>query len=364
MGNFLPCIFKNRWFLNSALALLFFFMWIPAIAQDTKEKQKLVLLNWSEYLDPELIEAFEKNFGVTVREAYYDSEAQRNEMLSVGGGAGYDLVLLSDDVIASFIKRGWLAPLNESKLPNMRHIESRWVYRDAGKALYSMPYAWGYTGIAYRKDLVPEPVISWRQLFQPRAELKGRILMPDEPDTVVGMALKALGFSMNSTDSQELTAAEEMLIAQMPFVKGHSEMQLTEESLLVKGDIWMVLNYSGDTIALQEFNKDIAFVLPEEGSGLFIESWGLLSASENKDLALAFLNFLHEPENAAQTALYVNYPTPNLTSRTFLPSEHLNNPAIYPSDKALLRSELYKALSPRALKRRNTIFSKLRTKTQ
>ncbi len=328
-------------------------------AKTAEHARKLVILNWSEYMDPELLEQFEQEFDVAVQELYFGSEAERDEMLSLNNGAGYDLVMVSDDFIPSYIKRGWLVPFDEANIPNIQHIEPRWLSRDDTGAIYGVPYGWGITGIVYRADLVPSAPTSWKQLFQPDDIFRDKIILPDEADTVVGMALKALGYSMNTEDAGELGEAEQLLLAQKPFLRGLSQLELSEDSSLVSGDVWMALTYAGDALTLEDYHDEIEFVIPEEGGGIFIDTWGLLSASSNQELAMEFVNFLNRPEVAAQTAEYTYYSTPNAAAKALLPTEFLENPAVSPSEEILSRSEMYVPFSPRARKARNTILSEL-----
>ena len=330
-----------------------------ARVQASENKDQLVLLNWEEFLDPELIQKFEAAFKVKVKEVYFDSESERNTILSNSNTTGYDLVLLSRSEIPSFIKRKWIATFDESKIPNIEHVDARWLFGTSKGEVYAIPYVWGTTGIVYRKDLVPAPVTSWKQFFKPPEILRNKILSLEEPDTIVGMALKALGYKFNSSNTKELAEAEKLLLLQKPFVRGYSTLVLTEDSLMVTGEIWMAITYSGDAITLQEFNPAITYVIPEEGGSLWTDSWGLLRTSPNKELATAFVNFLHDPENAAATALYTNYATPNQAAKKLLPAEHLNNTGIYPPEGVLGKCEFYEILNPRASRKRNSIFSKI-----
>ena len=250
-------------------------------------------------------------------------------------------------------------PSVRRKSPNLIHIDKRWLEAFPGLEGYTVPYFWGTMGIAYRKDLVQAPLTSWMDILQPAESLRGRIGMVENSRDALGMALKALGYSVNSTDSKQIKAAEQLLLAQKPYVKTYTYIALNEESALVTGDIIATMIYSGDALMVQEHHEEIDYVVPTEGGNIWVDYLVVLENSKNKELAVAFLNFLNEPENAAQLAEFVYYATPNMAAEKLLPAEFLEDPIIYPSQAVLSRSEFYKPLPPRASKKRNIAFSRV-----
>jgi spermidine/putrescine transport system substrate-binding protein len=344
-----------------SMAVLFVSISSVTFAADSTpraEPRELVLLNWSEYMDPDLVEKFEKQFNVKFREVYYESDDLRDDMMLETGGKGYDLALINGISVDVYRKRGWLSPVNEAQVPNFKHIDSRWLEAFPGLEGYAVPYFWGTMGIAYRSDLVPAPLTSWMDILQPTESLRGRIGMVENSRDALGMALKALGHSANSTDSRQIKAAEKLLLSQKPYVKTYTYIALSEESALVSGDIIATMIYSGDALMVQEHHEEIDYIVPSEGSNIWVDYLVVLENSKNKELARAFLNFLNEPENAAQLAEFVYYATPNKGAEKLLPAEFLEDPVIYPSEAVLSRSEFYKPLPPRAMKKRNIAFSR------
>jgi spermidine/putrescine transport system substrate-binding protein len=323
------------------------------------EPRELVFLNWTEYIDPEIVEEFEKKFQVRVKEVFFETDEQRDEKVSLTNGKGYDVVILNGGIIASYAKRQWITPLDHTKIPNVKHIDPRWIKSHPKTQTHSIPYFWGTVGIAYRQDLVKEDVISWSSLYKPQANLRNKIMMINDSVETISMALKYLGYPINSPSSKELAEAEKLLLAQKPFVTKYSSLVLTEESHLVTGTIWMAMGYSGDALTLQEYNPDIKYVVPQEGTAIWIDHLAVMAQSDNKDLAYDFINFLNEPEHAARLAIYLNYASPNISANDHLPAEHLNNQVIYPNDAILAKSEFFQKISPRIKKKFNTIFSKL-----
>lgn len=196
-------------------------------------------------------------------------------------------------------------------------------------------------------------------LFKPSESLRGKIAMLDSQRDALGMALKALGYSANSTESKEISEAVELLLAQKPFVKTYTYLVLDENSALVKGDVAMAMMFSGDALMVQEEHDEIQYLVPREGGNIWADYLVVMQESRNKDLAYAFINFLNEPENAAQLAEFVYYATPNKSAEKLMPTEFLEDSVIYPSEEVLSKCEAYKPLAPRATKKRNTQFSRL-----
>lgn len=329
------------------------------LAQSTAQAapQELVFLNWADYMDPELLAEFEKKHGVKVKQIYFEHDEARDNLLVQSDGRGYDLAIVNGGNMRAYRARGWLAPIGEQEIPNFRHLNPRWVGAFEAAEGYAVPYFWGTLGIGYRADLVGEPITSWKQLFRPAEALRGRIGMIGDPFDMLGMALKALGYSANSADPRELAEAERLLHDQKPFVRTYSYVSLSEESSLVTGEVVASMMYSGDALMVAEHHPEIVYVVPEEGGNIWVDYLVVMAGSSKKALAKTFINFLNEPENAARLAEFVYYATPNLAAERLLPREFLEDPTIYPSQSVLGRSEFYADLPPRAEKRRNTIFS-------
>ena len=142
-------------------------------------------------------------------------------------------------------------------------------------------------------------------------------------------------------------------------LKTYKYMSLTEKSELVTGEIWASMAYSGDALMIQEYNKNIEYIVPEEGGNLWVDYFAVLSSSTRKELAKAFINFINIPKNAARNAIFVHYATPNTAAKKLLPIEFLADSTIYPDDNVLKNSEFFAELPPKILKKRNTIFSNL-----
>jgi spermidine/putrescine transport system substrate-binding protein len=322
--------------------------------------RELTILNWSDYMDPGVIADFERTFKAKVRKVYFETNDIRDQTLLTTEGEGYDLVMLSTSDLESYRRQGWLEPLDTTRIPNLRHIEPRWIKAYPGGGIYGLPYFWGTVGIAYRQDLVGSAnITSWKQLFQPDPSQQGKIMMINSVRDSVGFALKALGYSLNSTNPVELAEAEKLLKAQRPFVKAYGYLGLNQDSEMVTGTISMALLYSGDALKLGEHEPRVRFVMPREGSSLWVDYLSLMSKTHEKELAYAFLNFISEPIQAARLAQFVHYATPNRAAEALLPESYRKDPIIYPPPEVLERCEEYRELPPQARKLWNQIFARV-----
>lgn len=328
----------------------------PLYADSSKD---LVVLTWADYIDPDVVKEFEKRSGLTVKFFYYETDELREDILIENGTSGFDLVLVSNHVIESYQRRGWLEALDHNKLPNLRHLDNKWQRLFPESRGHGVPYAWGTVGIVYREDLVPEPIHSWKQLFNPAPELHGRIKMIKDTRELFSMALKSHGYSLNSHNMEELQAAGESLRQQKPFVKDYTYIITDESSGLLTGDIVAAIAYNGDALQLHDLNPAIRYVVPREGTNLWMDDWVIMKASSRKDNAYAFLDFISSPEIAAKNAQYVNFATPNRAAEKLLPRAFLRNPLIYPDAETLQRSEVYGELPAMSIRYQNNIFTEL-----
>ena len=221
-----------------------------------------------------------------------------------------------------------------------------------------MPYFWGTTGIAYRRDLVPEPITSCRQYFSPPESLRGKIGIIHNSCDVIGMALKSIGFSANSVEPTELRAAEAVLAGQRPYLGQIGYLSVLEDSELVSGKLWVAMIYNGDALVLKPHHPDIVFTLPKEGGEVWVDYLAVLAASANKRLAADFIHFLNRPSRAARNALFVHCATPNAAAEALLPKEFLSDPTIYSEGEALARSDFYIDLPASIVRLRNDIYTR------
>jgi len=336
------------------------FLLCVLLAQQVKaDAQTLVFLNWADYMDPELLVEFKRQTGIEVKQSYYDSDEGRDQIMATSDGAGYDLILISGLALDSYLKQGWLAQLPKPLSHDVSKIEERWWQAFPGAKAHAVPFFWGTLGIAYRTDLVNEPITHWRQIYNPAPEMKGKITLIDSAREVLGMALKSLGYSLNSSNKQHFNEALTLIQQQAPFVASYNYVDLDEGSALLSGETVAAMMYSGDALMLQEHSDQIAYVLPSEGGNIWVDYLAIPAKAKNPKAAMDFINFLNKPKQAAQLASYVYYASPNEAAWPYLSADFLQDTTIFPSQKSLAQSEFFAPLPPRLLKKLNQAFQKI-----
>lgn len=321
------------------------------------EQETLTILNWSEYVDPKIVKKFEKKYKVKVREIYYESDDSRDALMLASKGKGYDIIVVNGAKVEQYVKRGWISPITNKQVKNLKHIHKRWLSAFPSTNGNAVPYFWGTLGIAYRKDLVKKPITSWKQLFEPDDDLKGKIIMVRSARELIGLALIAKGYSMNSQNNKEIEEAYTLLEKQKPFVKEYAYISLAKDSSIVNGSVIAATSYNGDTLTIQEHSDNVVYVVPEEGTNLWIDYLSVSKQSTNKSLAYKFLNFINEPKNAAQLAQFLYYASPNKSAEKYLPADFKNDKIIYPGNKTLQKSETIKPIPVKTQRKYNTIYS-------
>ena len=288
--------------------------------------EKVVVYNWGEYLDPEVLTLFEQETGIDV---VYE-EFETNEILypKISSGAiAYDVICPSDYMIQRMIENDLLAEINFDNIPNVKNIGKDYMEQSRQfdpENKYSVPYCWGTVGILYNKTMVDEPITSWSVLWDEK--YKDNILMQDSVRDAFGVTLKYLGYSLNSTDLDELTEARDLLIKQKPLVQAYVIDQVRDKMIGNEAAIGVI--YSGEAIYTQMENPDLEYVIPEEGSNIWIDSWVIPKNAENKENAEKFINFLCRPEIALMNFEYITYSTPNSEARKLIEDEAIRNSEI------------------------------------
>ena len=333
-------------------------MSVFAQTSQTNSGGKLVFLNWPDYMDPAVLEAFTKETGIAVQEVYFESDDLRDDMVAEHNGQGYDMVCLSELGLESYHRRGWLAPIQADRIPNLKHVDMSLTMSET-LSRYGVPIFWGTFGIAYRSDLVPEPITTWRQLYEPTEALRGRIMLHPSSAELVGMALKALGFSLNTDDPKQLRAAEELLRRQQPFVRAYAIYTMDETCPLVTGEIIASTAYNGDALKLQRFHDKIVYVLPAEGSLRWVDFLAVMASSPHQAEAMRFINYIQDPAVMARLAQYLQYAPANSAAEALLPAEFKANRFIYPEAAQVERCERSILLSPKARKLQTEIFRRI-----
>lgn len=302
------------------------------------KKPVLNVYNWGDYIDPSVIRDFEKEFNVKVN---YNTFATNEDMyVSIKkGGTSYDVAFPSDYMIERMINEDLLEKIDKENIPNIKYIEDRFLNLEFDPNNdYSVPYMWGTFGIIYNKNMVSEEVDSWDILWDER--YKDQILMLDSQRDSIAVALKKLGYSMNSRNIDELEEAKEELIKQKPLVYAYVGDEVKD--MMVGEEAALAVVWSGDAVAMIRENDNLEYVIPKEGSNLWFDSMVIPKNSKNKELAEQFINFMNRPEIAARNTDYIGYSTPNYKAMELLPEEIINSKVAYPTDEEMGSVEIFK----------------------
>lgn len=299
------------------------------------ENGKVVVYNWGDYIDPAVNEMFTKETGIKV---VYSDYANNEEMYASvePGNVKYDVLFPSDYMIEKMINKDMLQKIDFSQIPNYENIDEQFLnlpYDPNNE--YSVPYMWGTVGIVYNKTMVDEPVDSWDILWD--SKYKGQIFMYDSERDSIMVALKKLGYSMNTRDEKELEEAKQLLIEQAPLVLAYVGDE--GKNKMVNGEAALMIAWAGDAVVMLEENPDLAYVLPKEGTNYFVDGIVIPKNAENVEQAQAYINFLCRPDIAAMNAEYIGYSTPISAAREMLPDEMKNSEVAYP-DESVLNGEL------------------------
>jgi spermidine/putrescine-binding protein len=319
MGKFLPFTICVLLVLTSACAK----------SQQQAASKDLNLYAWSEYVPQVLLDGFKEKTGITV---HYDTYSSNEELLAKlqAGGSGYDVIIPSDYTISMMINQNLLEPLDMSKIPNYANVMDELKNLDFDpQNKYSIPYQWGTMGIVINRDLAKEPVTRWADLWKP--EYKGHVILLDDEREVLGMVLMMLGYDRNSTDAAQLDEAKVKLIELMPNVKLMDSD--SPKTALLSGEVWLGQTWNGEAALAQQENPAIEYLCPEEGCGIWYDNLAIPKGAPHKDAALAFLNYVLEPEVSILITREFPYSSPNKAALEMLKAQ---DPDFY---KAYMESE-------------------------
>lgn len=336
-----------------AVAILFYINTRLTDSSSSASSDTITVFNWGEYIDPELVDQFEEETGIRVIYETFDSnEAMLTKIQQ--GGTRYDVAMPSEYMIEKMKEEDLLIPIDQSKITNLNNIDPYFLDLpfDPGNQ-YSIPYFWGTVGIAFNPTLLDGQTFeSWNDLWSP--ELKQEVILVDGAREVMGMGLNTLGYSLNSTDEDELRQATERLKELEPNVKAIIGDEIVET--MRRGEAAIALVWSGQAADIMWVNEDIDYSVPEEGSNLWFDNMIIPKTAGNVEGAHKFINFMLDPEVAAQNADYVGYSTPNEKAIELMDPEVTGDERFYPTEEMRERLEVYKNLGPEMLGKYNEYF--------
>ena len=313
---------------------------VSVYADEKKVQADLKILNFDDYFAEDTIKNFELLTGKKIHLDTYGSESEAISKFLVSNPR-YDLMFISDINVERFIRLGGLlSKIDKSLIPNISNIEKSFLTAvfDPGR-IYSLPYFWGTLGIGYRKSAFAKKPDSFKYLLD-SDKYKGRIALLADGATNIQMALKYLGFSLNTTNKDEIQKAAVLLKKQAPHIKYFAADN--GQDLLKSGEVDIVLEWNGDMLQLIDESDEFGFVVPGEGTLLWEDCIVLPKRSKNEELALKFIDYLYEQKTGVELAAYLQYATPNEKVKEKMPKSYLQNRAIFPPNEVLAKCEKIK----------------------
>jgi len=291
----------------------------------------LYVYNWADYIAEENITTFQERFNIT--DWSLDTYASNAELITKlqGGATGlYDIAAPTAEYVPTLVEGGYLEKIDWSKVPNQKYINAQFkgLWWDPNDE-YQLPKDWGTTGISVRTKFVTEDVSTWKKFFEVAPKYSGKIIVVDSPGDVFTAPLKALGYSLNTLDPAQLGEARELLLGLAPHVLALNSD--TYEVPLGTGEAVLGLTWTGgiDELIADPETADTKYIIPEDGTLYWMDTWVILADPPHPEAAHAWLNFIHEPEIQAKETIWNAYATPNDEARKFIPQEILDDPTIF-----------------------------------
>lgn len=304
---------------------------------ESGKKVVLNVYNWGDYIDETVNDMFEKKYGIKVN---YETFATNEDMYTKikSGGGSYDVAIPSDYMIKRMIDENLLNKIDIKNVPNYKYIEDRFknLAYDPNNE-YSVPYMWGTVGILYNKTMVSDPVDSWQILWDKK--YSKQILMLDSQRDSIGVALKMLGYSMNTRNLEELEAAQNALIEQKPLVMAYVGDEIKDK--MIGNEAALAVVWSGDAIYCKRENPDLEYAIPNEGTNLWFDALVIPKTAKHQKEAEMYIDFMCDPEIAFKNTDYIGYSTPHSEALKQLDDELANDKTAYPDDEDLKGCDIF-----------------------
>ncbi|MDD3275729.1 MAG: spermidine/putrescine ABC transporter substrate-binding protein [Kiritimatiellales bacterium] len=300
----------------------------------------LNIYNWADYMNPDVLKKFEKQYSCRVVLDTFDSNEAMYAKLKAGA-QGYDLIFPTSYMVGIMKEQGMLQPLKHDLIPNLGNVDRKYLALTEDPQMeYSVPYMISITGIGYNKTRLGELEPTWNLFAKP--EVAKRCTLLNDMRESIGAALKSLGYSLNSTNDDELAVAQQVLVG---WKKNIAKFEV-EEALrgLASAEFLLVHAYNGDILQAMDENEDLDFLVPADGTSIASDDMVIPANSDQVELAHAFINFIHDPANSAENMEYVYYLSPNVEGQKLVSQEFRDNPAIFIDPAVIAKSEVIRDL--------------------
>lgn len=313
------------------------FLLIFSCHRDVSNKNRVLnIYNWEEYIGSETIEDFTKQTGIEVISQNYDDEEIMFSTVQ-SDPSSYDLIVASGDIIREMIQSKLVYNIDLQKIPNIKNIKPQFLNLSFDPdQRYSVPYLWGTTGIVVNRKYIKGN--SWKILFN--NDYKDKIAMLNNPYEVLSAAFKSIGYSINPRNITELNQASQIITEQKNIIKGYYDA-ITLQDMIINEDIWAAEIYSGEGITTMDENPNLEYIIPIEGSPIWLDSFFISRDSTNITEAYEFLNYILDPSVIGKISTELMYATPNEKAKEFISDEVYESSSIYPTADILEKCEYY-----------------------
>jgi len=300
----------------------------PLTTGNRRDERLLNIYNWSDYIDDRTIPLFQAVSNLRVN---YDVYSSNEDLLARmrAGPTTYDIIVPTNNFVPTYLKLDLIEPLNQDLMPNLTNLDREFVETDFDPGnRYTVPYQWGTTGIGFNSKQAGAQVDSWAAVFEPAAEMDGRVTLLREVTDLIGCALLYLGRSPNSIKDNDLADVVKLVRSIKPKLKGFTTDTYIDE--LAASETWLAQGWSGDVFQAQDQNQDVNYVIPKEGSLRFVDVMAVPKGAPHPGNAARFMNYVLHPKVQARISSYVSYGTPVSLAKPLLPKDQTTDPAIYP----------------------------------
>ncbi len=311
---------------------------VRANANSSSQRDQISLYTWAQYTDKQLLKTFSAQTGMKVLADTYDSNDVMLAKFQAGGGGNYSIIYPSDYMVQKMVKKDLLAEINRDRIIGLDNLLPRFQNPsyDANNR-YSIPFNWGTTGLLYNSEVIKNVPEDWEYLWQNQAQLNKRMTLLNDVREVMGATLRMMGYSYNSQDENQIKQAYEKLQILKPAIAAFDTDAWQNQMLA--GDLVLVMCYSADAIRVSQENPKFKYVIPRSGSSLWTDTIVVPKTAPNLDGAYAWINFILQPEVAAQVSQRLSVATPNRAGFEQLPKQIQNNTNLFPPESILEKCE-------------------------
>lgn len=299
---------------------------------------QLFIYTWAGYTDEALLDRFAEKTGIRVVADVFSSNEEMLARVQAGGARAYSIIYPSDYMVVQMTELGLLSPLDHSILGGLDRLKKQFqnpVY-DPGNR-YSVPLSWGTTGLIYNSEQLKEAPEDWNYLWQHKQELAKRMTLASDVREVMGAALRMLGYSLNSTNQDQVKQAYEKLVELKPAIASFTTDAWRPQMLT--GDLKIAMCYSSDANEVISDNDKLKYVVPKSGSSLWTDTLVIPQGAPNPEAAYKWINFLLQPDVAASLVERLSFSTPSEDAFSLLPPEVRQNDILFPPESVLKKCE-------------------------